>query len=301
MLTKSLSLTVGITTCYGSESLLETVKSINRSRNVPPFRFIIVADTVRFKKSFLEELKKSGVEVIENRERSSQLTKQKQIAALSRSDITILTQDDVLFEENALADILQLFSKNPAVTFTSLRNMPLPAETWFESAINIGSEIVHRAAQAWNNGDNYLAVDGRCIAFRTPFLKSLKLADQVVASDTYLYLANKYAGGKYQYLADTAVVFRNPQSLSEHLRKSSRFQYVEAEMKHYFEHSESEFMIPRSALVKSMLSELARKPIASILYMLITLYTRLFTIPRRKALTTMWEADLSTKNISVGR
>lgn len=71
------SFVVGITTCYGHPQLVETVKSLRLSEQVPEnFRIIVVADSVKLTDEILKDLDKLKVEVIENDHESSAFAKQ---------------------------------------------------------------------------------------------------------------------------------------------------------------------------------------------------------------------------------
>ena len=113
---KKLTLTVGITTCYGGESILETVKSIRASKGVGKFRFILIADRIPIKDAIKKELKKHDVKLIENKIESGQVTKQQQILKMTKSDIIVFTNDDVIFEPYTLATIVKLFKNDPELS-----------------------------------------------------------------------------------------------------------------------------------------------------------------------------------------
>ncbi len=58
--------TVGIPTCYGGESIYETVKSIKNSACNAEFDFIILADSKPIEDSLKTKLKKLGVRIFWN-------------------------------------------------------------------------------------------------------------------------------------------------------------------------------------------------------------------------------------------
>lgn len=298
MKTKKLSVTVGITTCYGGESILETVKSIRASEGIKNFRFILVADREPISSKIKKELAKYNVELIENKVEGSQFKKKKQILRLCNTDLIIFTNDDVLFAKNTLNTVINEFQKNKKVTLISVNNQPLQSNSLVENAVNVGTNIVNRIARKWNSGDNYLSVIGRFEATRTNWIKRyFELKDDVVSSDQYIYFENKKHGGVYKYLPTVSVYFRNPQNLKEHLKKSSRFQYSKAEMSRYFGYVSSDYKIPRLIFLKAIIREFMTNPIFFTLYILISLYTRFFKLPSKESLNPIWEVDLSTKKI----
>ena len=295
------TLTVGITTCYGDESIIETVRFIRGQRRIGDFRFIIVADRVPIKDHIKSQLKKYNVELIENKIEGSQIKKQKQILALTNSDIIILTQDDVVYRPYDFSKIIKAFEKEDGLTMASVRNQHLEPISFFEDVLNVGTRIANNIAGYWRQGDNYLANVGRCMAFRTKFLKEhFSVQESVATTDACYYFSNKYAGGKFKYLYKLAVYFRNPQNMTEHLRKSSRFQYSMLEMARYFdkENLEREYRIPLRVKVVATLEEFFKKPIKTALYFGDRIYTTINRLKPTKVLNPIWEVDVSTKKIS---
>lgn len=292
---KQLSLTIGITTCYGDPSILDTVRSIRASKGVGNFRFIIIADRVPILAGIKFELKKLNVELIENKIAAGQCPKKKQIIAMTTSDILVFMQDDVLIDDSALSSVISYFRKHPGTTFVSVRNTPLTALTLFESAISVGTHITNRIALRWNNGDNYLSVIGRFMAFQTHWIKKFQIPDTVATSDAYHYFENKRREGMYKYLPNIAVYFRNPQNMTEHLRKSSRFQYSKLEMSRYFRNIQNEYRVPLFVILHAVMMEFITRPIQFLLFIGIFFYTRLAKLDSQKVLNPIWETDVSTK------
>lgn len=294
---KNLSLTVGITTCYGDPSILDTVKSLRPSVGVLHFRFIIVADRKPFADWVKEELRKYDVELIENKVEAGQCPKKKQIIAMTDSDILIFTQDDVLFDRNTISAILKRFEEHQNTKLISIRKQPVAALNLFEDITKVGTRVINRVARSWNDGDNYLATVGRCMAVRTEWARKFTVPDNVVSSDAYFYFENKRLGGGFEYLPEVAVLYRKPQSLIEHYRKSSRFQYQRQEMTKYFGNVKSYYKIPRLLFFHAIISEWLSQPLRTTMYFGIYAYTRLFKQNAQKALNAIWEVDLSTKKI----
>lgn len=294
---KKLTFTVGITTCYGDDSILDTVKSICASRGVDKSRFIIVADRNPIKPHLKKELKKYGVELIENKIEGSQVKKQKQILKMAKTDILILTQDDVVFEPDTLAAIMNTFEKHPKTTFISVKKQPVRATSLFEDIISVGPSIVNRIVKDWNKGDNYLSSIGRCLAFRTEWIKKMRSPDEIVSSDAFRYFENKKNGGAYEYLPNVAILYKKPQNMKEHLRKSSRFQHQKLEMSRYFGDLSPEYKIPKLILLKSVMLEFLNSPLKLSFFLAVYIYTRLFKSSIQQALNPVWEVELSTKKI----
>src|SRR3990167_2604010 len=125
-------ITVTIPTYYGGFGLVKTARSIISSKRVGKFRFIVSVDGNPLQRGIKAQLRKLGVEVVENKKRGGQVTRIKQNISLTRSEIVILTQDDVIFDKYAIANILNAFEKNPGVTMVCAKILPTPAKTFFE-------------------------------------------------------------------------------------------------------------------------------------------------------------------------
>jgi hypothetical protein len=295
---KAPTLTVGITTCYGGKSLVKAVESIRNSQGVETFELIIVADRIPITSEIKNRLKELQVKLIENKFESSAQTKALQILSDCKTDLFLLTQDDVIFEPSTLVKIVTYFMNNPDTTFMCIQNKNFKPETVFEMGTNVGTSLNNRIGKYWNNGDNYLAALGRVMVFPTKWLKRMKHSDKAVSLDAYYYLENKKMGGKFTCLWDAVIYFRNPQNMKEQLRKSSRFQHSRYEMKQFaFKNLEKEYTVPLKVMLRAGLTELVNQPFAFLVYLLIFTYTRLGRIPAKECLYAVWEIDPSTKKI----
>lgn len=295
---KQLSLTVGLTTCYGDPSIVETIRSIRASKGIDKFPIILVADRVPIRREIKQTLRKLRVQLIENKTEGSQVKKQKQILKLTKTDLLVFTQDDVLLHPKALVTVIRQFAKHPQTTMISILNKPVKATSLFESIISVGTEIANKYARYWHGGDNYLSVIGRFMAFRTEKIKcEFRLQEQIATSDTYYYFENKRTGGRYEYLPGVCVYFKNPQNMKEHLRKSSRFQFSKQEMSKYFADPSREYVVPVRVIVRSLIEQFLRQPPMTLIYFGIFAYTRLMKMAPQSVLNPIWEVDLSTKKV----
>ncbi len=295
---KKLSLTVGIATCYGGESIIDTIKSIRASEKITKFKIILIADRVPLSEFVKKQLRKLKVEFYENLVESSQAKKRKQIIELTNTDLLILTQDDVLFSKTTLKKVISQFVKHPEITMLSILNKPVKATNFFESILNKGTDIVSKIAVNWDRGDNYLAVVGRFMAFRTNWVRKFDIRDSISTNDAYFYFQNRKLNGIYRYFPQAYVLFKNPQNMKEHLRKSSRFQLSKLEMEKYYGRLEKEYRIPTRIILSVLIEELFRDPIKMIFYIGVNIYTKIFRLDSKKILNVLWEIDSSTKKVT---
>lgn len=296
---KQLTITVGIPTCYGGASLVDTARSILNSRGVKITQFIIVADRNPISKKIRQTLEEMGIKVIENSVVGSQRKKLKQMIAMATGDIYIATQDDIFFAPETLAALVNDFEQDPTVTMLGSRVLPLTPQTAFEGAMGVGVRIVDRTACSWKNGVNHLAVSGRCLAFRTNKLKEFRIPEEVINGDMYLYLENRRLGGVFRLVRAAKVYLRCPVRLKDQIGPTSRYQYSKTEMQTYFDFDvTNEYRLPKYILVRSLVTEFLLHPRQAIHYIGIFLYTRLKKQSIKKTTNALWQIDLSTKHIS---
>lgn len=291
----SLSFTVGIPTYYGGPAIVRAAKSILASEDVKNFRFIVTVDGNPLEPDIFRQLKELGVEVINNEKRGGQTERIKQLISLADSDILILTQDDIQFKPDALARIVEVFNDNPGVTMVGAKVIPSPAETFFESIIEVGVRLNYRIATALKNGDNYLLSSGRCLAFRSGWAKKFDIPEEIINSDAYFYFENKRKGGVFRYAPNAIVYNKSPLRLREHLKQSKKFEYSKTELQKYFNFDLSpEYALPVGVAASAYFRELATRPILTVLYTIIFMYTKMKKNMYKNA-RRFWSTDVSTK------
>lgn len=295
--TQHSTITVGIPTCYGGQSLVETVRSIRKAKNGNTVRIMITADRTPITPVVADALIKLRTELTWNPVEGSQTKKVKQMIGKTTSDIYISTQDDITFDEYTIDEIVDAFEKNAALTMAGIRILPLPPQTQFEAAMGSMVHIVDTTSQLWNDTDNHLASSGRCLAFRTTHLKRFRIPENVVNSDMFYYLENKRLGGTFRQLARAIVYIRCPQKLKDQIAPSSRYLYSRDEMKKYFtQNIDAEYRIPILLVIFSFLQEFILRPLPSLYYAVVRLYTYIFRQSDTSVSNPIWQVDLSTKN-----
>lgn len=278
--------------------MLHTIKTILLSEHVEKFRIIIQADRTPIEADIKQELLDLGVEIYWNDEVGSQFKKLKQIVTKTHSDIFIFTQDDITFRPDTIVEIVKEFAADEQVSMVGSRVLPLSPVNWFEAAMTSMVRIVDRTAGNWNNGTNYLAASGRCLSFRTSYLKKFRFQENVVNGDMYLYLENKRLGGRFKRSHQSIIYLRCPQSLKDQLGPSSRFQYSQSELTGYFDTNiSSEYEIPMAALLKASIFEFLCHPVNFVMYITIFFYSRLKKQPISMVTNPLWNIDISTKGI----
>ena len=157
-----------------------------------------------------------------------------------------------------------------------------------------GYRGVKRIVQYWRGGDNYLAANGRCQAFRTEWIKQSRIPEEIVNADAYKYFENQLRGGKFVYVTEAVVYDRSPLHLKEYVRQSKKFQGSSNELSKYFPSDLTpEYRIPFAIKFRAYVEEMVSHPVLMTLYLMLFLYARWY--PDAKPITRFWETDVSTK------
>lgn len=293
----TLTVSVGIPTCYGGDSLVSTARTIRKSKGVDRrMPFFVVADRMPLTQHVTSSLKKLHVNVQWNKKEGSQHKKLKQLVDKIKTDIFVYTQDDIIFERDTIQKIVKAFENDPGLTMVSVRRLPLNPLNFFESLMGVMMRISDTIACQWNSGDNYFAASGRCLAFRVPHLKKFRILEGVVNGDTYLYLENSRVGGKFRFIQDATVFIRSPLRLKDQIGPSSRYQFSREELQKYFPFDISEYYkIPKRLVAKAGFHEFINHPISLVGYCFVYLYTRLKRQQKQKIINPLWSVDASTK------
>ncbi len=302
---KILTLTIGIPTCYGGETLVKTAESIAaaiqalrsaRPEIIDRVQFIIVADRTPIAPVVLAKLEKFGASVKWNAKEGSQLKKIEQLIHMADGDIFVSTQDDVVFAADTLLRIVESFEKDDSLTMLGVRVLPATADSFFGSVLSTMMRVVDTVSRNWNNGDNHLSASGRCLAYRTEFIKQFRTPHEIINCDMFFYLENRRLKGKFVASNNARVYIRTPKNIKEQTGASSRYQYSQQELSKYFDYDiGNEYNLSITALFAGFLKELFIHPVGTVAYVFVYLYTRLKKQPKRVVSNTKWKIDKSTK------
>ena len=289
--------TVCIPTYLGGASLVRAVESIRASEGVRSFRIIVAVDGQPLSDSVARQLRAFDVDIVCSKQRGGQVARIKQMVAMVDTELTVLTQDDIRFHKLALAHLVRAFADDQHLTMVGANVLPEPAKTLFERVVEVGVAIGHHAGKQWRGADNYLLASGRCLVLRTGALQKFVLPEEIINSDAYLYFENKRRGGTFRYHDQAIVYNKSPLRVSEHIKQAKKFDYSKAELARYFgEGIGADYVVPRRLLMSALWFEFRRRPLHTLLYGGLQLYTRLqpnqFIGAKR-----FWDTDTSTKRI----
>lgn len=260
---------------------------------------IVVSDgstdsTVRKAKS----IRSPFIRVISQRVRQGQGAAQNQIAKRAKSDILVLLNADILpINTHLIERLAELILDNPGTGLVGGNTASVHATSVVEWVLGAAHELKQNLYIRKENGNNIYMCHGRVRAF-TKAVYSTIVWPTNAPEDAYSYLFSKKLGYNFLFARRATVYFRSPSKLADHIRQSNRFRSGMEALKAYFDPDiiNKEFYVPPAAFLRTVIRFLIRHPFSTSLYMLISLYVRLFTSKKTVNLTT-WEVAKTSKKV----
>lgn len=294
-----MDLSICIPTYEAGSSLEQTLDSILMWSNKNVKKLVVAVDG----KSVPEVMKKkykNRVKFVEFPTREGQAQRINDLLKLVTTDWVVLTNDDVVFEPQTLSIFVKAVQTN-ANCLIAGNPQPLKATTVLESIEEQGRKIVHETVKTWNNGDNYLAVNGRLLALPKALKNTIKINKKIWNNDAYLYFQAKKLGYRCVYLENFKCLYRNPQTLSEYFRQARKFQFSKTENQVYNDDPvTNHYLVPVLIIAKQTFIRFVTNPVWTIGYLTLKfmayIYSLVFKIDANRV-GSFWETDLSTKNL----
>lgn len=292
-----MTVTIGIPTYECGKSLVTTLDSI-RANSVADNQILIAVDGDQ-NIDRLESLDLGEVQVKVFKLRQGQSTRINDLFAWADTDILILTNDDVKWDANALASIINTFEQTGADLVTT-QMVPLLAKGLEEKIINFGAAVSNQVVVSYHQGHSYLGCNGRLIALSRKLYSTLKIPTDIWNNDAYLYFAAVLNGYRHEHCVSAICYYRSPLHLSEHFKQSVKFQVSKDDLQVHFKDDLTRYYtVPLWVLLKAFCIVLLANPLTGIAYLAVHGWSKWLALvsPLKKTKLTYWETDASTKLI----
>lgn len=291
-------LTIAIPTYYGGKDLVKTVKSLFKQNAKFGYDVVVCIDGNPLDPKIESAIKKAGAIVVFSKQRGGQVARMKQVLSMAKTPYIMFGQDDVLYTNNVLSEVVRTLENNKKVTMTACTVLPYKPTSLLEKSLAVGMEIAENVANRWLGGDNYLNQSGRCLVFKTNFVKKFKISEDVISSDAYLYFLNKINGGHFLYSPKGIAYIRLPSKLNEHLKQSQKYQVISQETHNYLDLNLDELQpLPKFDFMVEFVKYLIKKPVLTLIYICVLIYTRAQRNNPFIRTKKFWDTDLSTKSL----
>lgn len=289
--------TIGIPTYVGGESLVKTLKSIYAlERSELICEVIVIVDGKKLDQAIVAKIQHPKLKLIEKDDRMGPAARVNELLSECRGDVFVYTNDDVLIKSDMLTHLEEVYARTHADLVTG-NPQPLSTPTWLQRALNIGQIINYRVAQSWNSGNNYLNCNGRLVAFSKRLAKSMSIPPTLKNYDAYYYFYAYLYNYTIAHAPGAIVYYQMPQTLSEHLKQSTKFQVSLTDNQLHLDQSlDSHYHPPQSLLIRAATKTLIERPLDTIVYVALFVLSRLAKKEQpKKTQKGYWETDITTK------
>ncbi len=275
------TVTVGFAAYNEEKNIANLLKSIlsQKQKGFILKRILIISDgstddTVKI----VNLLKSSKIKIIDSKERIGQPSRLNQIYSLFDTDYLIQTDADVVFaHENVIGEIVRAFEADKNITMCGGNVTPIKPKNFIQEAIYCSIDIYKELASEINRGNNIFTANGPLLAYRRNFIKKIKMPEDMIASDRYMYLICVQKGLQYKFVKDALVYFELPLTLKDHIKQNIRFKKSKRLLYKYLPENflSREFYIPKGLFLRTAILNLINNPLSFLYIFLINRYCKL--------------------------
>lgn len=249
----------------------------------------------------VESLKSRKIKLIKCKKRIGKSSHLNYIYKNLKSEYLIQSDADVIFGTVDLIEIIvKTMEENPKIVMCGGNPTPLKSKTFIEKAINSTTKVYHQLRVIVRNSENPFSADGRLLAFRKKFIKNVKVPNDMIANDAFVYFICKTKNLTYKFIKKAVVYYRSPQTIRDQIKQNSRFRAAPIRFKKYFsaELINREYKIPRNLYLRLIIKEYIRNPLGCSFIYLINCYCKLRAFLKESKMNAKWEMALSSKKLS---
>ncbi len=215
-----------------------------------------------------------------------------EICKIAQSDFLLILDADIIIKDPLFIDKITDPLINGGVALTSCKVTEIISDSYIAKILTESMNFKRKIFLGINNGDNIYTCHGRARAFTKSLYKKLDFR-KYTADDAYSYLFTKKNNFGYEYVSKTEIFYKIPETISDHLKQSTRFFSTQKEFNKEFGAASvsSYYKIPFQKITKCILASLIRNPFQIVAYVAITILS-IVSSQRTKA---SWGTAYSTK------
>lgn len=246
----------------------------------------------------IERLNHKSIRLIKSTTRRGQAHAQQQLIKHASSDYLVLLNADVLPDSNHfLSELIRPFLKDSNTGMTSAQAVSLKGDSLFSKIIVWSHEVKSKLYTSLASPSVYLC-HGRARAFSHRFYTQLTFP-KVIAEDAYSYFRCLELGYKFAYCPKARVLFKSPDSLTDHFLQSRRFFRGTKELNTYFSPSviAGAYHLPIRLVISTWGVALAQRPFYASAYILILASSFLTNFIGKTDTGVAWTPSISSKKL----
>lgn len=254
-------------------------------------------DTVRK----VKELSLKKLQLFDNKERKGKWFRENEIIKLTKSDILIIIDADIMIDDvNFFAKLIKPISKGSADMTSSVLKTISP-KRYFEKIISFSIDLKNTMFEKIRNGSNVYTCHGACRAFSKNIYNKITF-ESGIGEDAYSYLFCITNGYKYEYASKAVCYFKCPDVFTDHEKQSTRFFQSKTRYINKFGKDvvNSEYKIPLRSVYPVFLDNLFKSPMMMFVYISITAHN--FLVAKIRFLLNIrtsvkWDIAISSKKL----
>ena len=179
----------------------------------------------------------------------------------------MIDADSLPLNRDYLTEMVNPLIRDPNLGIAGCEVLPLPPLTKLEEIISHGHSLRRKMFRKLKNGQNVFKCHGRSRAFSKSFYKKIIWPDDCV-EDAYSYLFAAKNAIPFLFISRTAVYFREPQTLRDYFKQSSRFLQSKKILEKYLgaDFVREAYELPWSLISKTVFREFFRHPTLTLEY-----------------------------------
>lgn len=237
--------------------------------------------------------------IVANRNRKGVAYRINQMFHQFNSDVFVMIDSDMtLKHENSLEEIVRPFRRGKNVHLVMGNTVPAPAETFLESAVN-NFLIVRRSLSKFYEYKKNAYGAHAYLAYSRDFAKSFSIPKGIMNCDAYSYFRCVSEKRKAVFAKKAEILFRSPQTVSDHVNQSKRHLAGGLQLHEYFgaEMVYNEFYIPFKYLMLLLIFQILRNPAGYVFLKSLNIYAGYKSRKTHDTFTISWKQIESAKHI----
>lgn len=294
------TVTIGISAYNEEANIGHLLAALQKEvvRTVQVVRIIVISDkSTDGTVSIVKTINNSKIQLIKKRQRCGLHKNQNQITRMTKSDILILLDADVLPHKGFVDAICQPLLRRSGIGIVGAKTVPAAPHNFFERIVADARELKTNIYEKIRQGNNLYLCHGRARAFSKVLYSKISWPSYC-PEDSYSYLFCITHGFTFVYHPKAKVTFRAPSTFRDYVIKNSRFIAGKNSLNHFFKEDivQKHFSIPLMLLVGGILQFMFKKPISTITFSIIFLVVRLLW-SWRYTYRPLWEISPSSKKL----
>lgn len=291
------TVTIGIPAYNEKYNLISIVSSVlNQKRtNYSLTKVLIILDGYTDQYSqYLYNNHSDFVEIIIGEERVGKSMRLNQIFDKSDTDIVVILDTDISFENSDTIDrLVEPFITND-FGMISGKALPKAPESFIEG-VSISSVLIWEEIKKISHNPAFTA-EGTIRAFSRKFYKQLVFPNKS-ADDIYSYIACIKQGFNYKNVPRAVIRYSVPSTISDFIHALRRYMSSQSiqEDEFGFSISRQYFFVPQSARIRGLIKILIKRPFTTTVYLLIWIIAKTSLYFTGYSKSSKWKLLMSTK------